>query len=274
MRHIGYVLALVALTFCCAAWADSAPATDPAQPEAAKESVAVRTSVRDTETRDYKVTATVKGKLVAEGKPTDIDAVFSYKIRHRYIKRDGDGLMPMEISLVEGEIAADGQKLTITPSLYPKLTVLLDKEWRITDIFGMPDSHLAQTLPGINYGNLIVLFYLPDGAEPRAVGDAWDSTVPLKAYGETFRFTNKIKSVETVNGTKAAVVRQEITSAPRAGGNMKATAESAFSVEGGKLLRSRIECDVFSAPADGSSAVQQELASPSANIKIDIAPIR
>jgi len=229
--------------------------------------VVVNTSVQPHEVRDYKVTAVVKGKLPLEpGQPTDIDAVFSYKIRHRYLRREGDGLLPLEISLLQGEVTAQEQKLALAPDLYPKLTLLIDKSWKITDIFGLPDPQLMQMLPGINYSNLIILFYLPGGNVPRQVGSSWESMVTLPSLGHTYKFVNNLKDVQIVGNIKAAVVKQEITRVPSSADKntpitMKASAESMFSLADGKLLKSHVECDV----ADKQGTTQS-----AASIKIDV----
>lgn len=228
--------------------------------------VVVNTSVQPHEVRDYKVTAVVKGKLPLEsGQPTDIDAVFSYKIRHRYSRREGDGLLPLEISLLQGEVTAQEQKLALSPDLYPKLTLLIDKSWKITDIFGLPDPQLMRMLPGINYSNLIILFYLPGGNVPRPVGSVWEAMVTLPSLGHTYKFVNTLKDVQTVGNVKAAVVKQEITRVPSADESapitMKASAESVFSLADGKLLKSHVECEV---------AGKQGTTQSAANIKIDV----
>lgn len=228
--------------------------------------VVVNTSVQPHEVRDYKVTAVVKGKLPLEsGSPTDIDATFSYKIRHRYLRREGDGLLPLEISLLQGEVIAQEQKLSLAPDLYPKLTLLIDKDWKITDIFGLPDPQLMRMLPGINYSNLIILFYLSGGNVPRSIGSVWEAMVMLPSLGHTYKFVNTLKDVQTIGNIKAAMVKQEITRVPSADESapmsMKASAESVFSLAEGKLLKSHVECEV---------AGKQDATQFAANIKIDV----
>ncbi len=232
----------------------------------AADQVVVNTSAQPYEVRDYKVTAVVKGKLPLEsGLPTDIDATFSYKIRHRYLRREGDGLLPLEISLLQGEVSAQEQKLALSPDLYPKLTLLIDKNWKITDIFGLPDTQLIRMLPGINYSNLIILFYLSGGNVPRSVGSVWEAMVTLPSLGHTYKFVNTLKGVQSIGNTKAAVIKQEIIRVPSADESaptaMKASGESVLSLAEGKLLKSHLECEVVG---------KQNEAQFAANIKIEV----
>jgi len=260
-------------------------AAAPSKPEG----IVVKTIVQPNELREYKVVADLKGNVPNPegGDLVPIDAQFSFKLKHKYIAGTGEGLMPLEISLTEGAVTADGQKLQVTPELYPKLTVLVDKDWRIRDIYGLSGARIAQALPGINYGNMIVLFFLPDGAAPHAVGDKWESVVSIPNYGESYAISNTLKAVETIEGMKCAVIRQEIKRskldrAAAAGPAMKATAESAFTLEGGRLVRSRVECEVnfelekatTDSAAKKSSPNKQDHTPQRANIKIDISPAK
>lgn len=268
MRRLGCALVLLCLLAAGAVWADETP-----------QAVTVNVSAAAREVREFKVDAAIKGKIPLGGtKAEDLEATFGYKIRHRYMRREGDGELPMEVSLMEGEFVTAGQKLTITPGLYPKLTVLFDKDWKITDVFGMTDAQLAQALPGINYSNLIMLFYLPEGNKPHAVGDKWESTLKLVSYGDTYRILTTLKGVETIGGVSAAVVRQEIERLPRPDvpqtTTMKAIADTAFAIDNGRLLKSHVECQVASKPEAKDKPAQSGQDPPplSANIKIDIVP--
>jgi len=290
MRHIGFTLGLVSLLL---PWA--VQAEDATVPEATGQIVTIKTSAAPRETRDYKVDAVVKGKAPSgAGVPSDINAAFSYKIRHRYGRREADGTLPLEVSLLEGEVTmylpqqAKGppmeQKLAITPSLYPKLTALLDRDWKITDIFGGDESQLAGSLPGINYGNLVMLFSIGDGGKPHTLGDTWEATVALPNYGESYKFVNTLQKTEVIGSTNAALVRQEITRLPKTedagAATMRATVETAFGIDTGKLLRSHIQCEVINTPSTpastgGTVSVPQQDQAPSrANITIDISPAR
>ena len=282
MRRFGWSIALTAaFALGLIGPALAANEAQPASPE--PEKIAVTMSVRPQETREYKVDAVVKGKIVVPDSPElrDVDAAFSLKIRHQYGRRENDGLLPLDISLLEGQFTAQDQKIEITPSLYPKLTVLIDREWRINDIFGLPSAEISQTLPGINYGNHIILFFPLGLAQPRAPGETWEWTVNIPNYGESYKFANTLKGVEDVNGVKAAVLRQEITRLPKedvqtAAASMKATAESAFSLSEGKLLKSHVECEVSfpTSKSDAKTTSKQDLPSPRANIKIDISLVK
>jgi len=257
----------------------------------------LKTAVAPGEIRDYLIEAVIKGKTPSPdgAEPVDLDTAFRLNVRHRYSRREGDGLLPLEISLVDGrmtvEVEVEGKKqpqtLQITPSIYPRLTVLIDRDWRITDIFGVSADRMSKSFPGIRYDNHIILFYPQGLAEPRAVGEKWESSLKIPALNETYSFTNTLVGERIIDGIRAAVLRQEITRSARedvqgVSTSMKAAAESTFAIDGGKLLRSHVDCDViFSAkrpPSSGAGkdepASKQDRTYCRANIKIDISPVK
>lgn len=245
--------------------ADDSTATSPA-PDAEK--IVVVTSTNAKEVREYKVSSSIKGKLPVPDlkEPLDLDAAVSYKIRHKYSVRDDDGLLALEISMLEGEINTQGEKLSMSPNLYPKLTVLLDQNWRFDGYFGASKEQLTRSLPGFSYSNLIVLFYLYDGDKPHVIGDKWESNVKLPGYG-TYKFVTTLKGIEEIDGMKAATVHQDITwiitdADEKQIAAASAAADSSFAIADGKLIKSHIECRV--------APVKQEDSANSVNSKIDI----
>ena len=163
--------------------------------------------------RTYKIDAAINGKmLVPDVKdPLDLDITFTFKLQQKFGKRETDGMMPLDINMLEGQITSQGQKLDVAGNLYPQLTALLDKNWRINDIFGASDSQLTQKLPGINYGNMTMLFFLQGADQPHAVGDSWNTKVKIPSAGESYSFVNTIKGVQEIDGVKAALVDQQIS---------------------------------------------------------------
>jgi len=244
--------------------------------------VAIKTSFAPREVRDYNIDAVISGKAIPSDSPNpvELNASFHLEVRHRYGRREGDGLLPVEITLLKGNVATDGGKLELAPSLYPKLTVLVDREWRISDIFGMPEERLAESIPGINYANHIILFYLPGAAEPRNLGERWSYTVRIPALRESYEFTNAIIREIEVDGVKAAVVKREIVRLPEASergprAKFKATAESTFSIEGGRLLKSHAECEIaFLSNKTNGTSQQVDSSLSQATVRIDISPIK
>lgn len=237
-------LSILTLALAVAAVSGWAADDEPAGQEKHPDTVSIPTSAAPREVRDYTVSYDIKGKNPGNWL---VDTTVTYNIRHSYGRREGDGLLPMEVSLISGHLLAGGQKIEIAPGVYPKLTVLLDRDWKTTDIFGA-ESRTVQNLRGLNYGNLIVLFYLAGGEKPHGIDESWQSRVKLPALGETFDFTNTIKGVETIDGTRAARVLQEIRPAADESAVsrhwQKCSAESYFSLEDGKLLKSHVECEV------------------------------
>lgn len=234
------------------------------------------TSAAASEVRDYSIDFKLAGNQANAAIPS---ATVSLKIRHLYSRRVGDDLLPMEISLQQGTILTQQQALDITPSLYPRLSVLIDNRWRVADVLGAAGSRFAQGTPGLNYGNLIIVFYLVDGDKPRAVGDTWNTSIKLPSIGQEFSIVNTLRGVETVNGVEAARVSQKITLVPKTSANpgskMTAEAESLFALKNGKLLKSHVECLVEAPPDTTTSSTAGTKTAPSerTNVKIDIASI-
>jgi len=279
MRHFKLALGLIACLIAGSVYAADAP-----KDVAPAGKVSVTNVATNREVRNYRVDISIKGTIPNPDtkQSMDVDTSMTFKIRHTYLKREGDGLLPMEINVVEGAVILGGQKITITPSLYPKLTALLDKNFRIDDVFGYGDS-TPNALPGINYGNMIMLFYVTGPSTPRAVGDTWDTKIVLPALKEAYAVKNTLKSVSKPEIAPATVtVNQEITrvSMPNSTTpppSMKATAQSTFTQDTGKLTNSHVECEVTmprppDAPKDPKS--KQDNQPYGANIRMDISVVK
>lgn len=261
-----------------------ASGVEPVPPtDSTKKTVTVVTSATSGEVRDYKMDFSVKGKQTGTA---DVSAAATFKIRHSYSRNRGEELLPMEISLQKGQIITQGQALEITPALYPKLTVLLENPWQINDVLGAAGSRFAEGMPGINYGNHIVLFYLIDGDKPHAVGDSWGTKIRLPSLGQAYDVVNTMKGVETIDGIEGAKVTQQITRAPQGPGiphsNMKCSIQSWFALKNGKLLKSHAECEVelppdetVPSPPVGKNQPASKAATPEkTTMKIDIALVK
>ncbi|MDH7600523.1 MAG: hypothetical protein QHI38_00065 [Armatimonadota bacterium] len=279
-RVLLIVLACVlALCFCPTGLCSEIPADN--------DKISIKTTFTPREIRDYKIDAVITGKTASSdsesAKPIDLKAAFHLVVRHRYGQREGDGLLPVEISLLKGQAQADSNTLELNPSLYPKLTALVDREWQVTDIFGMPQERIAETLTGINYANHIVLFYLPGASEPRRPGDKWTYALKIPALNESYEFTNQIVRLETIDGIPAAVVRQEIVGKPCSPqentrkASFKAITESVFAINGGRLLKSQTECQISTTDQDDAASAKTTKAAAfrsQATVQIDISPFR
>lgn len=257
-------------------------ASDEAAPPAGSDTdkIVVKTSVNAKEMREYKVESTIKGKAPMPDltEPFNLDVSVLYKLRHSYSNRDSDGLLPLSISMVEGQIASQGEKLSLSSNMYPKIAVLLDRNWRFEGFFGATKEQLSKSIPGINYSNLIILFYLHDGDQPHAVGDKWESKVKLPGYGDTYNFITMITSIDEVDGVKVAKVHQDISWIVNGADEKQlatatAVADSSFAVINGKLIKSHVECQVaFDSinSKENTAPAQQEASKCSINIKTDI----
>ena len=261
------ISALLLLTGCV--WAEEAaqqPKTD-----AAKISLPVK--VEPNETRAYKLSVHMTGKLPSEdsAKPVDVDASYVMRLQHKYGRRANDGLLSMDISAGDGEATIGGEKLALPTADFPKMTLLIDPSWKIVNLFGLTGTRYAQKMPGLNYSNLIMLFYVPDGASPHAPGESWSGKVKLPGADECTVKTT-LKSFKNLNSTMAVTLVQEYTWPPLQIENgstavSKADAESTFALDTGKLLASHVESQIiFRKSTDGKQ--DQEIGR--ANTKIDV----
>jgi hypothetical protein len=242
-------------------------AAEPVAPTDSGKTVTIVTSAGRNEVRDYKVTFEISEVKPGSALPP---AKVLFGIRHTYGVRVGEDLLPMELTLQKGQIITQGQALEITPSIYPRLTILLDTHFRVVDVLGASSSRFNQSTPGINYANMAILFYLLDADRPHAIGESWQGTVKLPSQAQTYDIVNTLNGLEIVDGVEAAKVTQQITSTAQQTGtptpNMKCKAESYFATSNGRLLKSRAGCEVV-LPPDGDDPNAQ---ATKANARIDI----
>lgn len=211
--------------------------------------ICITSSASENETRGYMVNVTISGKMnnPYANHPMDIHSAMVFKVQNKYTKKSSKGLTPMEMTLLEGTVTMDGQKLTISPSIYPKLTVLLDKDFMISDIYGAGASSPG-SLPGINYNNVSMLFH-PIGLNvPRAVGDTWETKILLPSLQEAYQVKSELKPMP-VNDANAVAITQNITRVPYSDAEktvpaMSARVQSEFSKADGKLIKATVDCTI------------------------------
>ena len=240
--------------------------------------ITINTSVADGEIRNYKVNVVTTGKIPVpeSNQNADIDTTASLSIQHKYGKHDIDGKMTLETSVTDVQVCADGQKIAVPSGTYPKLTILLDSNWNIKDIFGITGTRYTQSLPGINYANMIILFYLNGKNAVFAPGDKWDSNITIAAFGETYKIKNTMIGVREVDGIKSALVHQDINWSPKAQADnpyasVGAKADTYYALSDGKLVESHITSTlVFSDKFSG----KKNKDACKANTKIDISLIK
>lgn len=249
------------------AWAE-----EPAAKPAPAEKIVIVVKVEPNEVRNYKVSVLMKGHTAPEpsAKPVDVEATYSIKIQHKYARRGDDGLLPLEIVSSDAEATMGDQKLSLPATEFPKITMLIDRSWKITSTFGISGTRYSGQSPGLNYGNLIVLFYVPEVDKPHAVGESWPSKVKLPGLPDECAVTNTLKSVDSKANT--VIIHQDYVWTGQkpdngATANSKAAVDSTFALDTGKLLKSHSECQVL---FQKSASAQQESTGEQANTKIDI----
>jgi len=272
MRKMPVAFALIAVAVLAAPQALAEQTVDK-QPAVEKLSIPIK--IEPKELRVYNVTVKMAGRMPGEDKATsvDIDATYLLRIQHQYGRREGDGLLPLEISASKAEATVAGQKLAMLGADFPKITLLLDRSFAIVSAFGIPGTGSGGQVLGLNYANLIVLFFVPDGDKPHAVGESWTSKVKMPGSRDEVSVTTTLKSVDEANGAKTASVhqvwgwyaqkKQDGTSAYN-----QFTVDSTFALDTGKLVKSHADTLVLS---KNPAVYKQEEQQYKVNTKIDIA---
>jgi len=251
-------------------------ADESAAKPAAAEKITMPVKVEPNELRSYKVSVQMKGRIAEEGstKLTDVEGVYSMNVQHRYGIRagQGDGLLPLEISAAEAEATVGDQKLVIPAAEFPKITLLMDRSWKISSVFGIAGTRYADQAPGLNYANLIMLFFIPDVDKPHGVGESWPSKVKLTGLPGECGVTTTLKSVDTKDGVKTVTIHQDYVWSRQETGtdvfaNSKAAVDSTFALDTGKLLKSHADCRLDHQKA---GAAQQDNRGEQTYTKIDI----
>jgi len=248
-------------------------ADEPAPKDQPAPKITMPTVVQPNELRSYKVSVAIKGCVgVMDSNPLLVDAVNTMRVQHQYGKREGDGLLMLDISALDVQVTINGEKVPTSPDQYPKLTLLLDKSWKVNKIFGIDSVRDAGQVPGLGYANLILLFSIPDADKPHAIGESWISKVKLPGKSDEVTIKSTIKSVVETGGAKTASVHQDYDWGEQkldAGRSVKSAAavDSTFDLASGKLLKSHAECQLsFSEPTQAKPENRQYKATS----KIDV----
>lgn len=263
------VLLMIVILASAGVWA---VADEPAPKDQPAQMIVMPVVVQPNELRSYKVSVAIKGCVgIMDSAPMVVDAVNSMNVQHQYGKREGDGLVLLDISAKDVQVTVNGEKVPTSPDQFPKLTLLLDKSWRINKIFGADRASDGQ-VPGLNYSSLILLFFVPDGDKPHAIGESWTNKLKMPGKADEVTIKSTIKSVSEVDGNKVVTVHQDFSWGEQkldAGRTVNSTAavDSTFDLASGKLLKSTAECQLpFSEP----SQPKPENRAYKATTKIDI----
>ena len=240
------------------------------------ERISMSTIVQPNELRGYKVSVGIQGCIgVDEDKPLVVDALNTLRVLHKYGRREGDNLLQLEISALDVQAIINGEKSPASPDQFPRLTLLLDKAWRVNRIFGIEGTRYAGQVPGLNYANLILLFFVPDADKPHAIGESWTSTLKTPGRSDGIKVTNTIKSRGETEGVKTLTVRQDyVWNEMKLDGDrtVKATAvvDSVLDAVTGKLIKSHAECQLlFSEPSQSKPENRQYKATTRIDISLE-----
>jgi hypothetical protein len=272
VRNIRYLLLLIAAAMLCAgveAWAEESTPKP-----AAAEKITVVMKVEPNEVRNYKLSVQMKGHTAPDpsAKPIDVEATYSMQMQHKYGRREGDGLLPLEIVALDVQATVDGEKFALPATEFPKLTLLIDHSWKIDSTFGLAGTRYAGQSPGLNYANLVMLFFIPNVDKPHAISESWQRKLKVPGFPDECSVTTTFKSVDSKDGAKTVNVHQDYVWTGQkvengAIANSKAAVDSVLSLDTGKLLSSHAECKVL---FQKSASAQQDSTGEQANTKIDM----
>lgn len=209
---------------------------------------------------NIRVQMTGKSKFPGETQAVPIDTVLSMGVGLTVGTASNDGAYPVFITSDAATATVGGQPVALTPDLFPKLTVLMDKVGAITGIFP-PDANRAKQ-PGINYRNFILLFNPNAPAGDIKPGATWKKTVTVGSAAQKYDMSYKLESIEKIGETPTAKVKADLVlvPAPGSGSSAKGVVTSNYSLDGARLLKSHAEITVKTttpapkAPADADAA--------------------
>jgi len=250
-------------------------AGEPTGTSAGTDKISIPIKIEPKELRTYDVRVKMTGKMPGEDKqPVDIDANYSMTIQHQYGRVEPDGLLPLEISASKAEATIAGQKLTLLGADFPKITLLLDTSYNIVNAFGLPDAKSGNQMLGLNYGNLIALFFIPDSRQPHAIGESWKAKVRLPGLKDPVDVVTTLKSANEQDGVKTATVHQvwgwyEQKTQDSSSVYNQFTVDSTFALDTGRLLKSHADTMVYT---KNPAVYKQDQQPYTVNTKIDIMP--
>jgi hypothetical protein len=205
----------------------------------------------------YKYNAKVQlaGKAIVPGipSPMPIDAVFEMQLTHTVVNTNKEGLIQLTVVAENASAVISGQKIPSMAGAFPNLTILIDKNGEIKQVFA--ENTDVSSVPGLKYRNLILLFmtYAPVG-ELKS-GTSWNKSVLLPPAPEKYNLSYNLQSIEALNGVNTAKVKTDITIVPDgdSGTKISGYALTNFAKEG-KLLKSHAEVTVKYAAKKGETA--------------------
>lgn len=248
-------------------------ADDAASSQQAAAKVTMPVVVAPNELRTYKASVSIEGCVgIDNDTPINVNALNTMTLLHQYGKREGDGLLQLDVSAIDVVATINGEQSPAASGQFPKLTFLLDMNWKVNRVFGIEGTRYQGQVPGMNYANLIMLFFIPEADKPHAVGETWTSRFKLPGMGDDATVKTTIKSLADKDGLKSAVIHQDYSWGEQkldGGRSVKSTAsaDSTFDLSNGKLLKAHAECQLpFSEPSQTKPENRQYKAAT----KIDI----
>ncbi|NLN78474.1 MAG: hypothetical protein GX141_06120 [Armatimonadetes bacterium] len=237
MRTIRYMVLLIIL----APLGVAADVPANAERQSGAEKIAIAMKIQSDEVRTYDLSVHLRGK---SSKSERIEATFKMKMQHKFGRREGDLLLPLEVVTSEAQATIGDQQFAMPSGEFPRLTFLIDNDWKVDSAYGIARTRYADRYPGLNYANLIMLFLIPDIEKPHAVGQDRPTTIKLPGFSDECKVATTYKSIETVKGSKVLNVHQEYTWTGQKLEDgivvdSKAEVDSVLTIETGKLLSAK-----------------------------------
>lgn len=262
MRHIWLVIAAV---MCFAVWAVAAE--DPAL-----ETVNLVPVMKAGEVLHYNVKVNAIGSMASTG-ASKIEPMYELMVSYTVGKPAPDGSVQVTITPEKASVAVGGQKLEVSKDMFPKTTALINKNGEIAKLFS--SSAAEMKIPGITSKNMILLFLSNAPSGDMQVGSAWKKLISLPPDPDKYDFAYKLEAIESIDNTKTAKVKADITLVPPAGKdyNSSGFVISNFSLDGGRLVKAHAEMVTKMTNAETKAPSQNEANAfepVDATLKIDI----
>lgn len=224
----------------------------------------------------YNIKVEVVGKTKSPGanQAVPVDPVLNLGVGVTTGPSANDGSFPLFVTCDKASATLAGTSVGMDPSMFPKLTAMLDKAGAVTRI--LPPDPARSRQPGINYRSFVLLLNANAPEGDIKPGTTWKKTIAVPSEIYKYDVTYKLEGVEKLGSVAVARVRADISLVPPAGSasSGKGYALNLYSLDGAKLLKSHSEMNVKIA----AEAVKTPSGAPAADdpgdfdalIKVDI----
>lgn len=242
---------------------------------------------------DYKISIKIDGDTrPANVKDTQkLNAILDLVIRHKVGKGIAEGETQSVMSVQSAAFTVDDQKISLSPTTFPQITVIVDGKGKVKNVFGAS----GPGMPGLNFSNFI-LFMLPDSSMMQSTasipeGTKWERTVSLSDTKQSVKVTSTVKGSETIKDKPGMLVEQVYELAkptddnPNAGllKSFKGTGKTTYLTPDCRPVKSHAEIEVVGLPTavdtktdsgdEKNASAQQDPGAFNAKLLIDLTAV-